>query len=560
MLSGSLPAELGNLSNLQYLYLYNNELSGFVPPELASLSNLRDLRLSNNTLTVHVPSILFAMPSLDIMLLDWNLLSGPLPFDSILSPLRYLVASHNQLNGILNGFQHVGTLEWLDLSDNRFSGALPSSLPSELFVLELSQNRLTGVVPAWRSVSVRRVGLGFNELYARAPLSIDLPTVSLVDLSDNPVQARALQAGSVQLQEPGFLNTTRSTLPCPYPVVSKDLIWVRSPCALNLDLLWGLLLASGAMAALALLWYHCCHAMKAEGSQTNKPLRVLQALGLWVVVVADLVTDGLFNANMLEYVASVPLSSVQCLSMNGLFQPAFLPDLAIADYRDQNFTDYLPLLEEALAVLVVRSELDAVAADETVDFVIDAFSAQCTLMDGCIYVADTNVCAKDESFEAFPIFSSLVYVVAGVMASKELVKVVVVVWCTWVGHVPSHLRELCATSVLLPVLALRPHLFRLVMSYETSAVDARWALVSEGLFENFPQLALAVYYAFSVTGTGLSDVEMVSLFLSVLACARLGFLSVGDLWQRWCTKAEPVATAPQSALEMLPSSAVQSEA
>ena len=39
-LSGPIPAELGNLDNLEYLYLRNNQLSGSIPPELGNLANL----------------------------------------------------------------------------------------------------------------------------------------------------------------------------------------------------------------------------------------------------------------------------------------------------------------------------------------------------------------------------------------------------------------------------------------------------------------------------------------------------------------------------------------
>lgn len=41
-----LPPEIGNLANLQDLYLYNNILSD-LPPEIGNLANLQDLRLAN---------------------------------------------------------------------------------------------------------------------------------------------------------------------------------------------------------------------------------------------------------------------------------------------------------------------------------------------------------------------------------------------------------------------------------------------------------------------------------------------------------------------------------
>ena len=40
-LAGTIPGELGNLSNLETLYLGFNELAGTIPAELGSLSNLK---------------------------------------------------------------------------------------------------------------------------------------------------------------------------------------------------------------------------------------------------------------------------------------------------------------------------------------------------------------------------------------------------------------------------------------------------------------------------------------------------------------------------------------
>ena len=57
-MSGEIPPELGNLSNLLYLYLQDNDLSGEIPPELGNLSNLLYLYLQDNDLSGCVPSSL----------------------------------------------------------------------------------------------------------------------------------------------------------------------------------------------------------------------------------------------------------------------------------------------------------------------------------------------------------------------------------------------------------------------------------------------------------------------------------------------------------------------
>ena len=47
-LSGEIPAELENLTNLQVLSLSTNTLSGEIPAELGNLTNLQSLSLSAN--------------------------------------------------------------------------------------------------------------------------------------------------------------------------------------------------------------------------------------------------------------------------------------------------------------------------------------------------------------------------------------------------------------------------------------------------------------------------------------------------------------------------------
>ena len=78
-LSGAIPAGLGNLTNLTNLWLYGNQLSGAIPSELGNLTNLTNLYLSDNQLTGTVPTAFKDLDSLQYLVLRNNDLSGVLP-------------------------------------------------------------------------------------------------------------------------------------------------------------------------------------------------------------------------------------------------------------------------------------------------------------------------------------------------------------------------------------------------------------------------------------------------------------------------------------------------
>ena len=54
-LTGSIPSEIGNLTNLKKLYLSYNDLTGSIPPEIGNLTNLTSLHLESNQLTGIIP-------------------------------------------------------------------------------------------------------------------------------------------------------------------------------------------------------------------------------------------------------------------------------------------------------------------------------------------------------------------------------------------------------------------------------------------------------------------------------------------------------------------------
>jgi len=78
-LTGEIPSEIGNLTSLTTLSLYVNQLTGEIPPEIGQLTNLERLWLNDNQLTGFIPSEIGNLTSLTTLSLYNNQLSGEIP-------------------------------------------------------------------------------------------------------------------------------------------------------------------------------------------------------------------------------------------------------------------------------------------------------------------------------------------------------------------------------------------------------------------------------------------------------------------------------------------------
>ena len=164
-LTGSIPWELGSLSELTVLNLHENSLTGSIPPELGSLRKVTYLRLSRNSLTGVIPSELGGLSSVTYFNLAVNSLTGVIPSElGDLSNLRQLWLKENQLSGSLpSELGGLSKLTHLMLWVNRLSGEIPGELGglSNLTHLAIHTNRFTGCNPAaWRSVAGRSLQVG----------------------------------------------------------------------------------------------------------------------------------------------------------------------------------------------------------------------------------------------------------------------------------------------------------------------------------------------------------------------------------------------------------------
>ena len=171
-LSGPIPPELGGLSMLRHLDLASNDLSGSIPPELGGLSMLRHLDIGVNDLSGPIPPELGNLSKLESLWLVRNDFSGPIPPElGRLPKLVSLWLMSNNLSGpIPPELGDLSMLSLLDLASNDLSGKIPPELGGlkKLRGLYLGDNDLSGPIPPELGglEQLERLGLGGNELGA----------------------------------------------------------------------------------------------------------------------------------------------------------------------------------------------------------------------------------------------------------------------------------------------------------------------------------------------------------------------------------------------------------
>ncbi len=103
-LSDSIGSWIGSLTALKELYLQDNKLSGPIPDELGNLTNLEKLNLSSNQLEGTVPDSLTNLTNLRGLWLHSNLLFGSIPEDLIELPLldSLLLGQNSDLSGVIS--------------------------------------------------------------------------------------------------------------------------------------------------------------------------------------------------------------------------------------------------------------------------------------------------------------------------------------------------------------------------------------------------------------------------------------------------------------------------
>ena len=146
-LLGSIPPELGNLANLEYLALFDNSLTGSIPPELGRLASLEALSLGGNLLEGTIPPELGNLAVLESLELAGNHLTGRIPPElGNLTELERLSLGDNLLTGqVPPELGNLVNLTGLDLAGTPLTGSIPQSFLKLDNLVSLGCQRTEGV-------------------------------------------------------------------------------------------------------------------------------------------------------------------------------------------------------------------------------------------------------------------------------------------------------------------------------------------------------------------------------------------------------------------------------
>ncbi len=153
-LGGNIPSEIGNMSAMLKLYLYDNFFTGLLPDALGNLSNLTHLQLQNNASldAASIPAALGNLTKLKWLYLNNTNRNGALPNWTGQLPLlqRFFFGNNNySAQNIPSWIYNLTNIEYLDADYANLTGSISEQISNltKLYNFDFSDNDLSGSLP-----------------------------------------------------------------------------------------------------------------------------------------------------------------------------------------------------------------------------------------------------------------------------------------------------------------------------------------------------------------------------------------------------------------------------
>ncbi|KAI2513129.1 hypothetical protein MHU86_1167 [Fragilaria crotonensis] len=202
-IGGSIPSEIGKLKRLSTLDLSSNMITGSIPETIGDAAELVQLDLSYNRINGTIPSSFYDLVRLQLFGLASNEITGPIEAD--VGKLQEIVSfdvRNNSLTGTLTaGFDELTALDFLWLDYNKFTGQIPavSAVMASRLEITMSHNNLAGTIPIVSMMRrylqdaggsnpfrVQKIDLSYNRLSGTIDTVTGyLPTLRYADFSGN---------------------------------------------------------------------------------------------------------------------------------------------------------------------------------------------------------------------------------------------------------------------------------------------------------------------------------------------------------------------------------------
>ncbi|MCA1900428.1 MAG: leucine-rich repeat domain-containing protein [Chloroflexi bacterium] len=211
----SLPPEIGRLTNLDSMLLFQNKLTS-LPPEISQLTGLTHLSLWDNKLS-NLSLEIVQLTNLTELDLSKNQLTSLPPEIGQLASLQNLELSENQLTSLPPEIGQLTNLTKLDLFFNQLT-----SLPFELWKLpELKNLSISGnpfsEIPTelWRKTDLKELDMSGLGLAALPPEIGQLTNLTELNISYNQLTSLPLEI--IRLHKLGYINLRGNPLEIAIP-------------------------------------------------------------------------------------------------------------------------------------------------------------------------------------------------------------------------------------------------------------------------------------------------------------------------------------------------------